>query len=117
VDRPTPAAIEHPQSQRPALPRYVADRWPANRSSVDNAPSVDMPAIYTFTALDGSDFSIDLWTKQRFTISLDYEPNFQIYAHTPCEALTMVITRYSDLAFLDQYYPLLGGLKHFVRVS
>lgn len=99
------------------LATLLIDGQPIARPWMDNAPTVDMPAIYTFTPLDGSDFSIDLWTKQRFKISLDYEPNFQIYDHAPCEVLTMGITRHSNLDFLDQYYPLLGGLKHFIRVS
>ncbi|MFO0975720.1 MAG: hypothetical protein U0996_04940 [Planctomycetaceae bacterium] len=66
------------------LATLLIDGQPIARPWMDNAPTVDMPAIYTFTPLDGSDFSIDLWTKQRFTISLDYEPNFQIYDHAPC---------------------------------
>lgn len=76
-----------------------------------------MPATYSFTAQDGSDFLIDLWTNGRFTISLNYESDYQICNDPPHEALTMAITRNSDLDFLDQYYGLLGGLEHFVRIN
>jgi len=83
---------------------------------MNDEPTVDMPATYSFSAMDGSDFSVDLWTNERFAISLNYEPDFQIYHDRPCEALTMGITRDSELDFLDQYHDLLGGLGHFVRL-
>ena len=99
------------------LATLLIDGRPIARPWMDDAPTIDMPARYTFTALDGSDFSIDLWTNQRFAISLNYEPDFEIYDHPPCEALTVGITRDSELDFLDQYYDLLGGLEHFVRLN
>ncbi len=99
------------------LATLLLDGQPIARPWMDDTPTIDMPARYTFTALDGSDFSIDLWTNNRFAISLSYEPDFQIYNDPPCEALAMGITRNSKLGFLDQYYSLLGGLEHFVRLS
>lgn len=101
--------------------RYYAtlliDGQTINRPWMNDQPTIDMPATYSFTAQDGSDFSIDLWTNGRFAISLNYEPDYQIYNNPPHEALTMAITRNSDLDFLDQYYDLLGGLEHFVRIN
>jgi hypothetical protein len=99
------------------LATLLIDGQPVARLWMDNALTIDMPARYTFTALDGSDFSIDLWSDERFAISLNYEPDFQIYNDPPCEALTVGIARDSELHFLDEYYHLLGGLEHFVRVS
>ena len=101
--------------------RYLAtlliNGQPIARPWMNNEPTVDMPARYSFSALDGSDFSIDLWSDRRFEISLNYEPDYQIYNEPPCEALTMGITRDPELEFLDQYYGLLGGLEHFVRIN
>lgn len=71
---------------------------------MNNKLTIDMPANYSFTVLDGSE-------------SLTYESDYQIYDDPPCEALTMGITRDLDLEFLDHYYGMLGGLKHFVRVG
>ena len=77
-----------------------------------------MSAVYRWEALDGSDFSIDLWPPyELFIINLNYEPDYQIYDDPPRETLTMGISRDSDLEFLDQYYDILGGLKYFVRVN
>ena len=99
------------------LATLLIDGQPIERPWMENAPTIDMPARYTFSALDGSDFSIDLWTKKRFVIFLTFEPSFQIYNDPPCDALTMAITRSSKLEFLDQYYHLFGGMKHFVRIG
>jgi hypothetical protein len=101
--------------------RYLAtlliNGHPIKRPWMNDEPTVDMPAAYSFSVLDGSDFSIDLWSEGRFAINLMYEPDFQIYDDPPCEALTMAITRDSGLDFLDQYCDLLGGLEHFVRIE
>ena len=72
------------------LATLLVDGQPLLRPWMDNAPTIEMPARYSFTALEGSDFSIDLWTDRRFAISLSYEPNFQIYDDPSCEALTSV---------------------------
>ena len=77
----------------------------------------DVVAVVVGLAVHQPDFSIDLWSNGRFAMSLNYEPDYQIYDDPPCEALTMGITRDSDLTFLDQYYGMLGGLEHFVRLS
>jgi hypothetical protein len=45
-----------------------------------------------------------LWQDRRFEIKLNYEP---IYNDPLCEALTMGITRDSELEFFDQCYSLL----------
>ncbi|MHC4351992.1 MAG: hypothetical protein ACYS0H_04665 [Planctomycetota bacterium] len=101
--------------------RYLAtlliNGQPIKRPWMNDEPTVDMPATYSFSAMDGSDFSVDLWTNERLAISLNYEPDYQIYDDPPCEALTMGITRDSELDFLDQYYDLLGGMEHFIRRS
>ena len=101
--------------------RYLAtlliDGMPILRPWMNDAPSIDMPAQYTFTALNGGEFSIDIWFDRRFEICLHYEINFQVYNDPPCDALTMAISRSSQFKFLDQYYSLLGGMSHFVRLS
>jgi hypothetical protein len=101
--------------------RYLATLMvngkPIKRPWMNDELTIDMPATYSFNALDGSDFSIDLWPKGRFQISLSYEQGYQICCDPPCEALIMGITRDSELDFLDQYYDLLGGLEHFVRIK
>jgi hypothetical protein len=101
--------------------RYLAtlliNEQPIARPWMNNDLTVDMPTRYSFSAWDGSDFSIDLWSDRRFEISLNYESDYQIYNDPPCEALTMGITREAELGFLDQYYDLLGGLEHFVRIN
>ena len=99
------------------LTTLLINGQPIARPWMNNEPTVDMPARYSFSALDGSDFSIDLWSDRRFEISLNYESDYQIYNDPPCEALTMGITRDSELEFLDQYYGLLGGLEHLVRIN
>lgn len=99
------------------LTTLLMNGQPIARPWMNNEPTVDMPTTYFFSALDGSDFLIDLWSDRRFEISLTYEPNYQIYNDPPCEALTMGITRNADLEFLDQYYGLLGGLAHFFRID
>ena len=99
------------------LATLLINGQPIERPWMNSELTVDMSATYSFTALDGSDFSIDLWSNGRFAISLNYEPDYQIYDDPPCEALTMGITRDSDLDFLDQYYDMLGGLEHFVRAN
>jgi hypothetical protein len=114
-----PSRQLHIRKHRPRhyLATLLIDGQPIERPWMGGKPSIDMPAVYTFTALDGSNFSIDLWTRNRFEISLHYEPDFQIYDHPSCEALTMGTTRDAELNFLDQYNHLLGGLEHFVRVT
>ena len=100
--------------------RYLAtlliNGQPIRRPWMNDEPTVDLPATYSFNAMDGSDFLVDLWTNERFAISLNYEPDYQIYGDPPCEALTMGITRDPELDFLDQYCDLLGGLEHFIRL-
>jgi serine/threonine protein kinase len=88
---------------------------PLKRPWMNNAPTIDLPATYSVSVFDGSDFSIDLWSNGRFALNLEYEPNYQIYHEPPCEALIVAITRDAELAFLDQYYDLLGGFGYFVR--
>ena len=47
---------------------------PIARPWMDNAPAVDMPAIYTYDALDGSDFSVDLGpANSGYSLHLSYE--------------------------------------------
>jgi hypothetical protein len=76
-----------------------------------------MSATYSFTALGGSVFAIDLWSHRRFEIDLDYRPDYHLCDHPPCEALVMAISRDADLDFLDQYNRLLGGTGHLVRLG
>lgn len=89
---------------------------PIQRPWMNDAPTIDMPASYSFSALDGSDFLVDLWTKKRFLLSLDYEQDYHMRDGPPCEALVLAIARDEELEFLDQYYDLLGGLEHFTRL-
>ena len=102
---------------RQYLATLLINGQPIARPWMNNELTVDMPTRYSFSALDGSDFSIDLWSDRRFGINLNYEPDYQIYNDPPCEALTMGITRNAELGFLDQYYSLLGGLEHFIRIN
>ncbi len=97
------------------LATLLVSGQPIKRPWMKDKMTIDMPATYSFSAWDGSDFSIDLWSSGRFEISLDYEPDYRIYHNPPCEALIMGITRDAELDFLDQYYDLLGGLEHFIR--
>ena len=101
--------------------RYLAtlliSGQPIKRPWMNEKLTTDMPATYSFSVLEGPDFSIDLWSSGRFRIKLEYEPNYQIYNDSPCEALIMGITRNSELDFLEQYYDLLGGFEHFVRIK
>lgn len=89
---------------------------PIQRPWMNDALTIDMPASYSFSALEGSDFSVDLWTKKRFALSLNYEPDYQMRDGPSCEALTMGIARDEELDFLEQYHDLLGGLEHFMRL-
>lgn len=74
-----------------------------------------MPAEYTFDALDGADFVVDLWPPGRhLSLHLSYEPE-SILESRPREALTVAISRDERLLLLDQYGDVLGGLGHFVR--
>lgn len=89
---------------------------PIKRPWMNDELTIDMPVSHSFSVLDGSDFSVDLWTKKRFVLSLDYESDYQRCDDPPCEALTVGIARDSELGFLDQYYGMLGGLEHFTRL-
>ena len=99
------------------LATLLINGQPIKRPWMNDEPTIDMPATYSFSALGGPEFSIDLWSNGRFAINLNYEPDFRIHEDEPCEALTMGITRDSELDILDQYYDLLGGLEHFVRIK
>jgi hypothetical protein len=66
---------------------------------MNDEPTVYMPERYFFSALDGSDFSIELRQDRRFEIKRNYEPDYRIYSDSPCEMLTMEITRNSELEF------------------
>lgn len=88
---------------------------PVNRPWMNGEPTVDMPATYSFTALGGPVFAVDLWSHRRFEIDLDYRPDYYLCDNPPCEALVMGISRDAELGFLDQYYRLLGGAGHLVR--
>jgi hypothetical protein len=52
----------------------LRDGIPIARPWMNDEPAVDMPAIYTYDALDGSDFSVDLGpAKSGFCLHLSYE--------------------------------------------
>jgi hypothetical protein len=88
---------------------------PVKRPWMDDEPTIDMPAEYTFDALDGADFVVNLWPPgRRFSLHLSYEPDFVLESRRR-EALTVGVSRDERLSFLDQYYDVLGGLDHFVR--
>ena len=88
---------------------------PAKRPWMDDQPAINMPAEYTWDALDGADFIVDLWPPGcRFSLHLSYEPEFDLDPERR-EALTIGMSRDNRYSFLDQYYGALGGLNHFVR--
>ena len=115
----TPSRELHIRKVKPRkyLATLLIDGKPIQRPWMNNEPTIDMPARYTFTAFGGSDFSIDLWTDERFELNLDYRPDFQIYDDPPCEAISMGTSRNVGLDFLDQYSGLLGGFSYLFRVN
>jgi len=117
VGKPSRKLRIHKVRPRHYLATLLISGQPIKRPWINDKLTIDMPATYSFSVLEGSDFSIDLWSSDRFRISLEYEPNYQIHNAPPCEALVMGITRNSELDFLDQYYDLLGGFEHFVRIK
>jgi hypothetical protein len=51
-----------------------------------------------------------------FTLHLTFEPEYLLDARGR-DALVPGLSRYEEDRFLDQYFPLLGPLKHFVRMG
>jgi hypothetical protein len=51
-----------------------------------------------------------------FTLHLTFEAEYLLDAEGR-DALVPALSRFEDDSFLDQHYPLLGPLKHFVRSS
>ena len=102
--------------------KYVAsltiDGEPVRRPWTDGAPTIDMPAEYTFDALDGSDFCVDLWPpKRRLSMHLGYEPSYELDPEQR-EALTFALGSDEHMPESTKVYcDVIGGLGHFVRAD
>ena len=53
---------------------------------------------------------------KEFSPHLNFEPRFELDEQNR-DALVVGLSRYERDSFLDQYYPLLGPLRHYVRVT
>lgn len=85
---------------------------PVRRPYMSGAPSLGMVAVYD--DYNGT-FEVDLWEAERgFILDLSHEYDYELDEKRR-EALVPAITRYEDDHFLDEFYPLFGRLKHFVR--
>lgn len=101
---------------RKYLATLTLDGSPVARDWMDNEQAVDMPAEYTFDALDGSDFAVDLWPPgSRISIHLNYEPSFELDMQRR-DALTMGLSCDESLIDkMDDYTRAIGGLDYLFR--
>ena len=87
---------------------------PVFRPYMNGAPTLEMVAHYD--DYNGS-FEVDLWEAGRgFILDLTHEDDYQLDPKRR-EALVPAITRYEADHFLDEFYPSLGPLQHFVRAE
>jgi len=102
--------------------KYVASLTingkPVLRPWMDGEPTIDMPAEYTFDALDGSDFCIDLWPpRTRLSMHLGYEPSYELDPEQR-ESLTFALSSDENIPEDSRIYcDVIGGLQHFVRAE
>lgn len=100
------------------LATLTIDGKPVLRPWMNGAPTIDMPAEYTFDVHEGADFCIDLWSEEtRLALHLDYR----------CDYLpnSRVIHRLSVILGSEEYMPhdsnfyldAIGGLGNFFRQS
>jgi len=82
---------------------------------MNNEPAIDMPAEYSFDALDGDELAVLLWPPgRRFLMHLDYEMNYELDAERR-ESLVVTTACDERLSYLHQYASAIRGRGYFVR--
>ena len=91
----------------------LANGQPIARPWYGNQPSAEM--IATYHAEYG--LVVELWeTGKGFALHLNFEPQFELDEQNRA-ALVVGLSRHERDSFLDEYYALLGPLRHYVRVT
>ena len=93
------------------LVSLLANGQPIVRPWVGNQPSREM--IGTYDPVYG--LVVELWDKGKgFSLHLHFEPQFELDDQRR-DALTVGLSRCEKDDFLDEYYALLGPLKHYLK--
>jgi hypothetical protein len=93
---------------------YTPQGIPVNRPYFQDTPTINMPARYDDYY---GEFTVDLWENNTgFELDLQYEEQYEL-DQLKRDALVPALTRHEADHFLDQYYPLFGHLKHFIRIG
>ena len=89
----------------------LANGQPIARPWYGNQPSTEM--IGRYDAEYG--LVVELWEKGKgFSLHLGFEPQFELDEQNR-DALCVGLSRFEKDEFLDEYYSLLGPLRHYVK--
>ncbi|MEK6325841.1 MAG: hypothetical protein AABN33_29740 [Acidobacteriota bacterium] len=95
------------------LVTLLANAQPITRPWFGDQPSTEM--IGTYDAEYG--LVVELWESAKgFSLHLDFEPRFALDEQNR-DALVVGLSRFEKDHFLDEYYCLIGPLRHYVKAT